>query len=202
VFGSVMSRPAALQRVFLLRHGQTTWSVTGQHTGRTDLPLTAAGEAEARALGTHLAVSAFAQVWSSPLQRARQTCVLAGLGASMQIDPDLAEWDYGEYEGLRLADIRRDRPDWRIFRDGCPHGETPIEVAARVDRAIARVRAVDGDVALCSHGHLGRALAARWVGLPIEAAGHFLLGTASVSVLGYEHQRADEPAIVHWNTHV
>jgi probable phosphoglycerate mutase len=120
----------------------------------------------------------------------------------MAIDPDLAEWDYGDYEGLRLAEIRRDRPGWRIFRDGCPNGEMPADVSARVDRLIARVRGVDGDVALCSHGHLGRALATRWLGLPIEAGGHFGLGTASVSVLGYEHEQIDEPAIVHWNIHV
>lgn len=190
---------AGLERIFLIRHGETAWSLSGQHTSRTDLPLTAAGETEARALADRLHGVTFAQVWSSPLQRARQTCALAGLGARMQIEPDLTEWDYGDYEGTRLIDIRRDRPDWNIFRDGCPGGETPADVAARVDRLIGQVRAVPGDVALCTHGHLGRALAARWIGLPIEAGGHFVLGTASLSVLGYEHERIDEPAIMHWN---
>jgi probable phosphoglycerate mutase len=194
--------PARLQRIYFIRHGETEWSLSGRHTSRTDLPLTPDGEAEARALADRLRGVTVAQVWSSPLQRARQTCTLAGFGAVMQIDPDLTEWDYGDYEGTRLADIRRDRPRWNIFRDGCPHGEMPADVSARVDRLIARARAVDGDVALCSHGHLGRVLAARWVGLPIEAGGHFVLGTASVSVLGYEHERLDEPAIVHWNTTV
>jgi probable phosphoglycerate mutase len=188
-----------LARVYLVRHGETAWSLTGQHTSRTDLPLTPHGEAEPRSLGERMGGLTFADVRSSPLQRARHTCALAGLGDLVQLDPDLLEWDYGDYEGLRLADIRRERPDWRIFRDGCPNGETPDDVSRRVDRVIAGVRAQQGDVALFCHGHVGRALAARWVGRPIQEAGHYVLGTASISVLGYEHQRLEEPAIVQWN---
>lgn len=200
LFGSIMPHDsAALQRVYFIRHGETAWSLSGQHTGRTDVPLTPAGEAEAGTLAGRLAGLTFEAVWSSPLQRARQTCVLAGLGTQMTVDPDLYEWDYGDYEGLRLAEIYDKRPDWNIFLDGCPHGETPADVAARVDRVIARARAVPGDVALCSHGHLGRALAARWLGLAVAHGGLFVLGTASVSVLGYAHDRVAEPAIVQWN---
>lgn len=195
-----MRTPTTLPLIFLIRHGETAWSLTGQHTSHTDLPLTAAGEAEARALGDRLRGVRFARVLSSPLQRARRTCALAGLGDNAEVEPDAREWEYGDYEGLRIADIRRDRPDWNIFRDGCPHGETPAGVTARIDRLIARLRTTGGPIALCSHGHLGRAFAARWLGLPIEDARHFVLGTASVSVLGYDHDRADEPAIIHWNT--
>ncbi|MEO8481666.1 MAG: histidine phosphatase family protein [Acidobacteriota bacterium] len=191
--------PTALQRVFLIRHGETAWSLTGQHTSHTDLALTATGEAAARELGERLRGIAFTHVVSSPLERARQTCALAGLAARMRIDPDLREWEYGDYEGARLVDIRRDRPGWNVFRDGCPNGEMPSDLSARVDRVIAHVRSLHGDIALFSHGHLARALSARWVGLPIAEGRTFLLGTASVSVLGYEHDQPDEPAIVHWN---
>jgi probable phosphoglycerate mutase len=190
---------AELPNAYLIRHGQTTWSLTGQHTGRTDLPLTPEGEQESRALGDRLRGTAFTHVLSSPLVRARRTCELAGLGGLMEIDPDLAEWDYGDYEGLRGDEIHQVRPDWQIFRDGCPHGEMPADVQARVDRLIARVRTWQGRIALCCHGHIGQAIAARWIDLRLEEARHFALGTASLSVLGYEHNRADEPAITLWN---
>jgi broad specificity phosphatase PhoE len=185
--------------VYLIRHGETAWSLSGQHTGRTDLPLTAHGRAESRALGERLRATAFAHVFTSPLERARQTCELVGLGSAMEVEADLTEWDYGDYEGRRLIDIRQDRPDWSLFRDGCPNGEMPSQVSGRADRLIARLRALRGTSAVCSHGHFGRVLAARWIGLPVEEARHFLLGTASLSVLGYEHHRANEPAIVAWN---
>jgi len=185
--------------IYLVRHGQTAWSLTGQHTSRTDLQLTDHGQSEARALGDRLKAVEFAHVLTSPLRRARQTCDLLALGGTTEIEPDLTEWDYGDYEGLRLVEIRKDRPDWSLFRDGCPNGEGPADVSARADRLVARFRRLRGNVAICSHGHFGRVLAARWVGLPVEEARHFLLGTASLSVLGYEHHRADEPAIVSWN---
>lgn len=185
--------------VHLVRHGETAWSLTGQHTGRTDLPLTEHGRAEGAALGARLRGTTFAAVFSSPRLRARQTCEAIGLGDAMTIDPDLAEWDYGEYEGLRLAEIRARRPDWDLFRDGCPGGELPAQVADRADRLIARLRAIDGAVAIVTHGHMGRVIGVRWNGLPIDLARHFTLATASLSILGYEHDRATEPVITRWN---
>ncbi|MFN0194955.1 MAG: histidine phosphatase family protein [Aestuariivirga sp.] len=188
-----------LQRLYLVRHGETAWSLSGQHTGRTDIPLTALGEAEARKLAERLHRVSFAWVFTSPLQRARRTAELAGLNRAAEIEPDLAEWDYGGYEGLRSGEIRANKPDWNIFRDGCPDGESLAGVSVRADRIIARLRKLEGDIAIFSHGHFGRVLAARWVGLEIECALHFLLGTASLSILGYGHQLATEPAIILWN---
>jgi len=188
----------ALPLVYLARHGATAWSVAGQHTGRTDVPLTAAGEADARRLAARLAGGAFAQVLVSPSQRARRTCELAGYGARAAVDPDLAEWDYGAYEGMTTAEILARRPGWVLFRDGCPEGEAPADVAARADRLIARVRAVAGNVLLFSSAHILRTIAARWLGLDAGGGRHFLLGTASVSVLGYEHD-ATQPVIRSWN---
>jgi probable phosphoglycerate mutase len=188
----------ALPLVYLARHGATAWSVAGQHTGRTDVPLTAAGEADARRLAARLAGGAFAQVLASPSQRARRTCELAGYGARAAVDPDLAEWDYGAYEGMTTAEILARRPGWVLFRDGCPEGEAPADVAARADRLIARVRAVAGNVLLFSSAHILRTIAARWLGLDAGGGRHFLLGTASVSVLGYEHD-ATQPVIRSWN---
>lgn len=188
----------ALPLVYLARHGETAWSASGQHTGRTDLPLTAAGEAAARGLVARLAGVAFAQVLTSPLARARRTCELAGFGAEAAVDPDLAEWNYGDYEGLTTAQILARRPAWVLFRDGCPGGEAPADVAARADRLVARVRAVAGNVLLFSSAHILRTFAARWLGLDAGGGRHFLLGTASVSVLGYEHA-ATEPVIRSWN---
>src|SRR6202030_1087273 len=161
----------------------------GQHTGRTDLPLTERGERNARALGERLRGLACARVFTSPLRRATRTCELVGFGAAAEIDPDLVEWDYGQYEGRRTAEIHAERPDWQLFRDGCPGGESPDQVGARADRVVARVRAVEGDVLVFSSGHFLRVLAARWLGLEPEAGKYFWLSTASLSALGYEHDR-------------
>lgn len=191
--------PPFLQRVFLFRHGQTAWSLSGQHTGRTDIPLTAKGETEARTLNERLGSHVFNRVFVSPLQRARQTAGLAALATSVEIEPDLVEWDYGKYEGLRSAEIRAVQPDWNIYQHGCPGGESPAEVSERADRVIAMMRALEGDIAIFSHGHFGCVLAVRWIGLEIARASHFLLDTASVSILGYGHHRATEPAIMRWN---
>ena len=188
----------ALPVIYLARHGETAWSLSGQHTGRTDLPLTERGERNARALGKRLRGLSFAKVVTSPLRRAVRTCELAGFGGAAESDPNLVEWDYGEYEGRRTAEIHAERPDWLLFRDGCPGGESPDQVGARADRVIQRVRAVRGDVLLFSSGHLLRVLTARWLGLDALAGRYFLLGTASLSALGYEHSPA-EPAIRLWN---
>jgi broad specificity phosphatase PhoE len=188
----------ALPVIHLARHGDTAWSVSGQHTGRTDLPLTERGERNARSLGERLRGRKFARVFTSPLQRAMRTCELAGFSGAAEEDPDLVEWDYGEYEGRRTAEIHAERPGWLLFRDGCPGGEAPDQVGARADRVIARLRAVGGDVLLFSSGHFLRVLTARWLGLDVAAGAYFVLGTASLSTLGYEHDRT-EPAIRLWN---
>jgi broad specificity phosphatase PhoE len=183
---------------YLARHGETAWSLSGQHTGLTDIPLTERGERNALRLGARLKDSAFAKVFTSPLRRAARTCELAGFGAAAEVDRDLLEWDYGEYEGRRTMDIREERPDWQLFRDGCPGGESPHQVGARADRVVGRVRAVRGDVLLFSSGHFLRVLAARWLGLEAAAGRYFVVGTASLSVLGYEHNLS-EPAIQLWD---
>ena len=188
----------ALPVIYLARHGETAWSLSGQHTGLTDLPLTDGGERNARALGQRLSRLAFDKVLTSPLQRATRTCELAGFGPVAEVDRDLIEWNYGQYEGRRTAEILRERPDWQWFRDGCPDGESPAEVGMRADRVIARIRTVEGDVLLFSSAHILRVLAARWLGLAAAGGRLLLLGTASVSVLGYEHNLA-EPAIRLWN---
>lgn len=185
--------------LYLIRHGETAWSISGQHTGRTDIPLTARGEQAARGLAEGLRAVRFSRVFTSPRQRARRTCELAGLDPAAEIEPGLAEWDYGDYEGQRSVDIRKRRPDWNLFRDGCPHGESPADVSDRADRVITQLRALPGNIAVFSHGHFGRVLAARWIGLPVSEAQHFLLSTASVSILGYEQNSAAEPAIALWN---
>jgi probable phosphoglycerate mutase len=190
---------AKLPVVYLARHGETEWTRSGQHTGRTDLPLTLAGERAAVVLGERLKVIDFVKVYTSPLQRAARTCELAGFGPVAEADADLVEWDYGDYEGRRTVEIRADRPDWKLFRDGCPGGESPAQVAARADRVVARARAVGGDVLLFSSGHILRAVAARWLGLdPTVLSPHLALSTASVSVLGYEHVLT-QPVILLWN---
>jgi broad specificity phosphatase PhoE len=190
---------AMLHQVFLARHGETGWTLSGQHTGRTDIPLTPRGEADARRLGERLKGHAFALVLSSPLQRAKRTCALAGFGDRAEIDPDLCEWDYGEYEGLTSSEIRVRRPDWVLFRDGCPGGETVDQVGVRADRVIARARAADGDSILFAHGHLLRILSARWLGLSADAGRLFLCDPTSLGTLGYEHNRADQPVLHLWN---
>ena len=182
--------------VFVVRHGETAWSLTGQHTGRTDIPLTENGRRLAGRLRPALARETFGLVLVSPMQRARQTCELAGLGTAAVIDPDLVEWNYGEYEGLTPKQIDEKAPGWLIFRDGCPGGEAPAQVGARVDRVIARARAVEGYVALFAHGHVLRVLAARWIGLPAGAGQHFLLDTGTLCVLGYYREI---PAVKIWN---
>jgi broad specificity phosphatase PhoE len=190
--------PMTLPAVYLARHGETVWSLTGQHTGLTDLPLTERGERNARRLGERLAGLVFAKVFTSPLQRAARTCELAGFGNAAEVDPDLVEWNYGKYEGLRTAEIHAKRPDWQLFRDGCPGGESPNQVGVRADRVVSRVRAIKGDVLIFSSGHFLRVLAARWLGIEPAAGRFFMLNTASVSVLGYEHSLS-QPVIRLWN---
>ena len=185
--------------IYVARHGETAWSLSGQHTGTTDLPLTERGERNARSLGERLKGMTFARVFTSPLQRAMQTCTLTGFGRQAEIDPDLVEWNYGEYEGRRTAEIRAERPDWLVFRDGCPGGESPQQIAARADRVVSRLRGIPGDVLLFSSGHFTRVLAARWLGLEPMAARYFLLSTASLGALAYDHNEPSEPVIRLWN---
>jgi probable phosphoglycerate mutase len=182
--------------VFPIRHGETAWSLTGQHTGTTDIPLTDKGRRLAVRIRLALARETFALVLVSPMQRARETCDLSGLGGKAVIDSDLMEWNYGEYEGLTPKQIHEVAPGWLVFRDGCPGGEAPEQVGARVDRVIARARAAGGDVALFAHGHVLRVLVARWIGLPAAAGQHFLLNTGTLSVLGYYREI---PAVRIWN---
>jgi broad specificity phosphatase PhoE len=186
------------QVVYLARHGETAWTISGQHTGLTDLPLTKRGECNARRLGERLKGLEFARVFTSPLQRAHRTCELAGFGEQAEVDRDLVEWNYGDYEGLRSAEIHAMRPDWDLFRDGFPGGESLERIGARADRVVHRVRAIEGAVLLFSSGHFLRFLAARWLGLEPGDARYFLLGTASVSTLTYEHGPS-EPVIGLWN---
>jgi broad specificity phosphatase PhoE len=182
--------------LWLIRHGETAWSLSGAHTGRTDIPLTPAGEKRATGLKGKLAGHNFALVLTSPLQRARRTCELAGFGATAQIEPNLSEWDYGGYEGKTTDEIHRERPGWSLFRDGVPRGESIQQVAARADAVIDRALKADGDVALFAHGHILRILAACWVGLPPDAARLLVLSPAGISRLGYERETR---AIVLWN---
>jgi broad specificity phosphatase PhoE len=185
--------------IYLARHGETAWSLTGQHTGLTDLPLTERGERNAGRLGKRLAGLAFAKVLTSPLERARRTCELAGYGAVAEIDRDLVEWNYGEYEGRRTSDIRAERPDWQLFRDGCPGGESPAQVAARADRVVNRLRTIPGDVLLFSSGDFLRVLAVRWIGMdPTVYAKSFKLSTAGLSAIGYD-RFLSQPAVWLWN---
>jgi len=188
----------ALPSIYLARHGETAWSLTGQHTGVTDLPLTERGEQNAQSLAGRLRGITFVQVFTSPLRRARRTCELAGFGAVAELDPDLVEWNYGEYEGVRTADILAKRPKWQLFRDGCPGGESPAQIGSRADRVVARLRPIAGNVLLFSSGHFLRVLTARWLGVEPGAGRYFVLSTASLSALGYEHD-ATESVIRLWN---
>jgi broad specificity phosphatase PhoE len=190
-----------MAEVWLVRHAETEWSVNGRHTGRTDIPLTSAGEAAARALAPRLVAHRFARVLVSPLGRAQATAELAGVGDAAEVREELREWDYGDYEGITTPDIRRDRPDWWLWRDGAPGGEAPADVAARCDRLVAELaesagRDGDGDVLCVAHGHILRALGARWLEQPVELGGHLVLSTGSVSRLGWER---DVRAFVVWN---
>ena len=188
-----------LPRLFLARHGDTAWTDSRQHTGRTDLPLNEKGEGHARQLGDRLRQFSFVRVFTSPLQRASKTCALAGFGEVASVDPDLVEWDYGRFEGKLTRDILKERPGWEMFRDGCPEGESPQDVADRADRFIARVRAIEGDVLAFSSAHIIRMIAARWLGLPPSAGRLFFCRPASVGVLSFEHQSREEPIIGLWN---
>jgi broad specificity phosphatase PhoE len=197
-YGADGEQVTELPGVYLARHGETAWSLTGQHTGLTDLPLTERGERNARALGERLRGQQFARVFTSPLQRARRTCELAGFGGEAEVDRDLVEWNYGEYEGRTSSQIHAMRPDWQLFRDGCPGGESPDEVGSRACRVLSKVRAAQGSVLLFSSGHFLRVLVAQWLGLGPGAGRYFVLSTASLSMLGYEHNRS-EPVITLWN---
>ena len=187
-----------LPEIYLARHGETAWTITGQHTGRTDLPLTERGRRNATSLGQRLRGLTFAKVFTSPLQRASTTCELAGFGSSAERDGDLVEWNYGQYEGRRSSEIHAERPDWQLFRDGCPGGESPAEIGARAERVVSKVRAIKGNVLLFSSGHFLRVLASHWLGLGTAGGAYFMLSTASLSVVSYEHDLA-HPTIALWN---
>ena len=189
---------ASLPVVYAARHGETAWSLSGQHTGLTDLPLTERGERNARRLAERLRGLTFAEILTSPLARAARTCELAGFGDIAEVDRDLLEWNYGDYEGRRTVDIHAQRPDWQLFRDGCPGGESPVQVGVRADHVVSRVRAIQGNVLIFSSGHFLRVFAARWLGLEPGAGRYFVLSTASVSAVGYEH-KLSEPAICLWD---
>jgi broad specificity phosphatase PhoE len=191
-----MLKDVTTSQLWLVRHGETEWSASGRHTGKTDIPLTEAGREAAAHLAKTLTTEQFAAVLTSPMSRARDTCVLAGLGDTAIVTDDLREWDYGDYEGVTTDEIRATRPDWNVFSDGCPGGEDAEQVAARADRVVALARETDGDTIAFSHGHLLRVLAARWVGLPPEAGAHLALATASISVLGWERET---PVITSWD---
>lgn len=190
----------SLPQIYLIRHGETEWSHAGRHTSFTDLPLLASGEDQARGLKSALQPLDGTQIWSSPRQRAQRTAALAGLGDLLEVIPDLAEWNYGEYEGLTTAEIQARRPDWNLFEDGCPGGESANEVSDRADRVVAALRAATGNILVFSHGHFLRSLAARWVRWPVTGGRRLLLKTASISRLSFEHDRPDEPVIAEWNT--
>jgi broad specificity phosphatase PhoE len=193
-----MANNLLLPVTFLARHGETEWSRDGRHTGRTDLPLTPQGERNAQRIRERLAGLVFVKVLTSPLQRAKRTCDLAGFGEVAEVDPDLVEWNYGDYEGIRTVEIHKKRPDWALFRDGCPNGESPVDVGTRADRVVARIRAIKGNVLIFSSGHFLRVLATRWLGLEPLIGKYLMLDTASVSALSYEHDLSN-PTIKFWN---
>jgi probable phosphoglycerate mutase len=188
-----------VEQVYLIRHGETAWSLGGQHTGRTDIALTARGEAQARQVGERLRELSFTAVLASPLQRALRTCELAALDGPLRVDEALREWDYGQYEGLTSAQIRRRQANWDVFRDGGLGGESPLQVSARADGVLARLRQFEGRVAVFSHGHFLRSLAVRWIELPVQHGRSFGLAAGAICLLGYEHRSLEEPAIELWN---
>jgi broad specificity phosphatase PhoE len=190
--------PSTLPIVYLARHGETAWSISGQHTGLSDIPLTPRGEQNACQLGERLKGMVFGRVFCSPLVRARKTCELSGFGNRAEIDPDLVEWNYGEYEGRTTADVRRERPDWLLFRDGCPGGESVAEVTARADRVVTRLKSISTDIVVYSSGHFLRVVAARWLGREAAMGRCLFLGTATLSAVGYEHSQSN-PVIRLWN---
>jgi probable phosphoglycerate mutase len=190
---------SALPNLYLARHGDTAWTDSHQHTGRTDLPLNERGEEHARQLGARLREFSFVHVFTSPLQRASKTCQLAGFGSVAEVDPDLTEWDYGRWEGALTSDIMKERPGWELYRDGCPDGESPEDVARRADCFVARVQGMTGDVLAFSSGHIIRMIAARWLGLPPAVGRVFFCRPASVGVLSYEHDSRDQPIVWLWN---
>ena len=189
---------AALPEIHVIRHGETAWTESRQHTGLTDIPLTERGELQARRFGDHLRGRTYPHIFTSPLQRARRTCELAGFGATAQIDPDLVEWNYGAYDGLTRTEILQQRPGWQLFRDGCPQGESVADVGARADRVIGRLRTLEGYILLFSSGHFMRVFAARWLGLDASCGRLLLLSTTTLSILGYDHDKG-EPVIRLWN---
>jgi broad specificity phosphatase PhoE len=197
----VTSKPhlTGFPRIYFIRHGETAWSLSNRHTGSSDIPLTKNGEMQSRRLQPLLQSVCFSHVLTSPRRRARQTCALAGLAHTAEIEPDLAEWDYGTYEGLSTGDIRKTAPDWNIFRDGCPGGETAAQVSARADGLIARLSGLNGDIALFSHGQFGCVLAVRWIGLAVIEGQHFALDTASLSILGPKPGHPDVTVVTRWN---
>ena len=190
--------PSALPTIYLARHGETAWSLTGQHTGLTDLPLMERGERNARHLGERLLGLKFTKIFTSPLQRAARTCELAGFAAMAETDRDLVEWDYGAYEGRRTAEIQSERPGWQIFRDGCPGGESLAQISSRADRVVSRARSIQGDVLIFSSGHFLRIMAARWLGIEPDSGKFFQLDTASLSALGYDRSLL-QPTVRFWN---
>jgi len=194
-----MPESPSLPEVYYVRHGETAWSLSGQHTGTTEVPLNEDGEAKARQLAGTLRGIRFDRVWVSPRQRAQRTYELSGVPIPAEVEPDLAEWDYGDYEGVTSKDVKADRPDWNLFLHGCPGGESPEQVSARADRLVAKLKGLSGKIALYGHGHFGRVLGARWVDYPVSAGQRLLLSTASVSILGFEHHSEDEPTLTLWN---
>lgn len=188
-----------IRQIYLIRHGETTWSITGQHTGRTDLALTENGVQHVRHLGRLLQKKKFDHVLSSPLQRARQTCELAGFGSRARIVPDLREWDYGDYEGRTTAEIHKERPGWNVYLDGCPNGESAEDVSHRADRVLAELRGLEGTAVLFSHGQFLRAVAVRWLDLPVREGQHFGLDTGSLSILGFARYNVEVPVVSLWN---
>ncbi len=194
-----MTKPAKPLQIYYIRHGETLWSLSGQHTGKTDIPLTPRGEDEAKSLVPFLSGIPFEHVFVSPRQRAQRTCTLAGFGGSAQVEPDLAEWDYGAYEGVMSIDIRKERPEWNIFRDGCPNGETAAQISNRADRLIHKLKGLSGAVALFSHGQFGSVLGTRWIEQDVRAGEHLILGTASVSILSFKPSDRRVPVIALWN---